>query len=193
MHKHSFSRNRPCTHWILQRTKETHNTGRTVNTNRLQQNTAEQFWMWWTVGTLAESSSEAGVALALAGGDVQTAVLPAAHTTGVEWNFWGTRVHVAQCTWEYYTVCIVHGACCVPAHRIGQQHGPTAENNQTWKKCRESSKAPPYRAPLDDLSPPSYPCSKQTQQGKTSRTTGVIYLGSTGHLIDTGDSACIYF
>lgn len=37
--------------------------------------------------TLAEPSCEAGVTLALAGGDVQVAVLTAAHATGVHWNF----------------------------------------------------------------------------------------------------------
>lgn len=91
--------------------------------------------------------------------------------------------------------CSMYSArtCCLPAHRTGQQRGPTAESNQTWKKCRESSKAPPYRAPPADLSPPSYPCSTQTQQGKRSRTTGVIYLGSTGHFSDKGDFVCIYF
>lgn len=38
-------------------------------------------------GTLAEPPGEAGVTRALAGGDVQTAVLPAAHATGVQRNF----------------------------------------------------------------------------------------------------------
>lgn len=32
-----------------------------------------------------------------------------------------------------------------------------------------------------------------TQQGKTSRTTGGIYLGSTRHFIDPGHFVCIYF
>lgn len=41
-----------------------------------------------TAGTLAEPSREARATLALAGGDVQTAVRTAAHATGVPWNFW---------------------------------------------------------------------------------------------------------
>lgn len=84
-------------------------------------------------------------------------------------GFTGTSDNRQCCwinNWVLHTLFLYHSMLyiCILAHHIVHLYGPTVESNRTWRKCRERMKAQPCRVPPADLSPPSYPCSKQRRR-----------------------------